>query len=65
MVPDEILMFALYPAVSLRPQTLLPLVALAVYWLLMWFFLRRSGGASAAPQRAAPPIESLRRAERG
>jgi high-affinity iron transporter len=47
-----------------RPA-LLPLVALAVYWLLMWFFLRRSGGASAAPQRAAPPIDSLRRAERG
>ena len=47
-----------------RPARL-PLVALAVYWLLMWFFLRRSGGASAAPQRAAPPIDSLRRAERG
>jgi high-affinity iron transporter len=47
-----------------RPA-LLPLVALAVYWLLMWFFLRRSGGASAAPQRAfTPAVDSRPRVER-
>jgi high-affinity iron transporter len=47
-----------------RPA-LLPLVALAVYWFLMWFFLRRSGGASAAPQRASTPaVDSLPRVER-
>jgi high-affinity iron transporter len=47
-----------------RPA-LLPLLALAVYWVFVWFFLWRSTGrVLTAPAAAAPAIDTLPRAER-
>jgi len=46
-----------------RPA-LLPLLALAAYWLLMWMFLWRSGRTAAPAATVAPASDVLRRAER-
>ena len=47
-----------------RPA-LLPLLALAAYWALVWFFFWRAPGrAVAAPVSATPAIDPLPRAER-
>ena len=46
-----------------RPA-LLPLAALAAYWLLVWMFLWRSGRAAAPAAAVAPASDILRRAER-
>ena len=46
-----------------RPA-LLPLLALAAYWLLMWMFLWRSGRTATPAATVAPASDVLRRAER-
>lgn len=46
-----------------RPA-LLPLAALAAYWLLVWMFLWRSGRTAAPAAVVAPASDILRRAER-
>ena len=46
-----------------RPA-LLPLLALGVYWVLVWVFLNRSGGRAPAAATAAPGVDTIPRAER-
>ena len=47
-----------------RPA-LMPLLALAAYWALVWFFFWRAPGrVVAAPASATPAIDPLPRAER-
>jgi high-affinity iron transporter len=46
-----------------RPA-LLPLLALALYWVLVWLLLRRSGGPSPAAVPASPGVDAMPRAER-
>jgi high-affinity iron transporter len=56
-------MIASFTGYRARPA-LLPLLALVVYWLLMWLFLKRSGGRSPAPARATPNADPMPRAGR-
>jgi high-affinity iron transporter len=46
-----------------RPA-LLPLLALAVYWVLVWVFLNRSGGPSPAASTVTPKVDAMPRVER-